>query len=142
MRSHTPEPIWLPLHPSRYLAGYLLLAPLALRAVGAAAVIAGLLGHWRRHVQLRGRGAVRHVHWRSDGSWWLSDGEGQQRVYRHAQVRLLQPWLVLLRLKGGEGRCWLVLAGDSADPDGLRRLRVRLRREQPAADQADPACGT
>jgi hypothetical protein len=154
MRIAPPEPIWLPLRRSRWLAVYLLLLhaaaltalavlqlPMALRAAGLLALLIILYLHARRYLLLQGRAAVRRAHWRTDGSWWLVDGEGRVWRYRQAEARLVQPWLIVLRLQGGEGARWLLLAGDSASADTLRRLRIRLRRMAAGAGQADPLCG-
>jgi hypothetical protein len=129
------------------LLGYLLLVHLAAgvawltlqvpspwRMAGLSFLVVSLAWQWRSYGLLRGAAAVRRVHWRSDGDWWLSDGEGRVQVYREVEVRLRQPWLVLLRLRGVAGRRWLLLAGDSADADTLRRLRVRLGRAAPTED--------
>ena len=81
MGTHMPETIWLTLRPSRRLAAYLLLIhpaaqaslgllqiPVSLRVLGVLPVLASLAWQIRRHVLMRGPGAVRRLHCRSDGS--------------------------------------------------------------------------
>lgn len=148
MRKHAPEPIWFQVRPSRILLYYLVLlhaagatalwllqAPPEWRALGVSVVGLSLLHHLWTHWWLRGSRAVRRLHWRADGSCWVCDGEFRDHVYREVEVLLVKPSLILARLVGNGRRRWLLLAGDSAEPDILRRLRVRLRRQVSKGDK-------
>ncbi len=82
---------------------------------------------WRRGRQP----TVVAVAWRADGSWWLeSTGAAKPTAMELAGFRIVGPLLALqLRVSAGERqRVELSLWPDSADPDGLRRLRMRLMR--------------
>lgn len=155
MRMRTEQPIWLQLLPSRGLLIYLALAHAAAllslftlqlpeppRWIAALLVLLSLMREVWVHGLQKGARAVRRLHWRSDGQWWLTDGEGATRVYPDYDTHLRRPWLVVLRLKAETGSRWLWLPGDCADADTLRRLRVRLGRRFPTDDQTSPLRGT
>jgi hypothetical protein len=109
----------------------------------AAAVIA-LLAVSVLLVRRPGAGAA-GLEWRADGSWWLlvdDDGQGgapTARPLRLRSARAIGP-LLALRFSTGSGRLPIDLWPDSADPDDLRRLRIRLQRTQidTATPGADP----
>lgn len=157
MAARTPAPVWFQTRPSRYLAVFLvtvhalaiiavaqtplpgwaaLMASVALMANGVWCVIARA---WQR-----GPVGVKALHWQTDGVWRVLAGDGQVYRYTTAQVGLAHPWLVLVDLTGPDASRTLVLAADSADPEALRRLRVRLRALRPAheLDQDRPLAGT
>lgn len=157
MARRTPAPVWFETRRSCYLLTYLLAvhgaAGLALwvaaipgpaRWVAGSALLAGLAWQLRRHVLRRGTAAVRAVHWLTDGRWRVRDGTGRITGYPEVEVVLAVPALIILRLSGPAGVRSLMLAADSAEPQALRRLRVRLRglyyRQQ--RDQGRPLAGT
>lgn len=75
--------------------------------------------------------AVAAIAWRADGSWWLeSAGAAKPTAMELAGFRIVGPLLALqLRASAGDRqRVELSLWPDSADPDDLRRLRMRLMR--------------
>ena len=83
---------------------------------------------FRRH---RRQPQVVAVAWRADGSWWLeSAGAAKPTAMELAGFRIVGPLLALqLRVSTGDRqRVELSLWPDSADPDDLRRLRMRLMR--------------
>jgi len=157
MARRTPAPVWFQIRRSRQLIAYLLiahglgvvgllLADLAtpIRAGLGAVLLFSLIRQLWVHGAHRGPVAVLAVHWQADGHWRVLDGRGLARTYEGCQVVLAAPELVLVRLLGRAGRRWLLLAGDSADPQALRLLRVRLRRQRASADPAqdNPLTGT
>jgi hypothetical protein len=128
-------------HRSRILAGalaglhlgalaVLLLTPLPKAAALAllAAVVASLHSSLRRHVFLSGRRAVQSLLWEPTGAWTLQCG-GQQFSASLLAGSFVTPALIILRFvpDSGGGAYTVVLPSDGADPDALRRLRVRLR---------------
>jgi toxin CptA len=129
----------LDLRPSRLLAVLLLLAHgLALAAVWMSldAWARALLGagvalsaaySCARALHLFGQGVTSlELHGDGRASWSASDGS--RREGRLGRNNFVSAALVVLELeRGGRGRNWVVLMGDSARPDDLRRLRVWLR---------------
>lgn len=157
MAHRDPAPVWFQTRASIQLILYLIAIhalgglglwlaelPATLR-LGAGLVLLASLGHglWI-HGARRGARAVRAVHWRADGGWRVLDGRGGAGDYQDQRVVLADPALLLVRLSGPTGRRWLVLAGDSADAESLRLLRVRLRRRVGRGDRAQdgPLAGT
>jgi hypothetical protein len=156
MARHTPPAVWFQTRPSRRLLSYLLLlhaaAGVALataalpwpgRLAGAILVSANLLRELRIHYWRRGARATRAVHWQADGVWLVDDGLQRRVSYRDCRIVLAEPLIVLLQLRDATRRHWLLLLRDSADPEPLRQLRVRLRRQacRPGADQGSPLAG-
>jgi toxin CptA len=139
--SGSAPPIVLELRRSRRLAGFLFvshalalgaaayahLPPVAAAAV-AATVLTSFVVNFRRHCQLLGRRAVRRVVYTADGQWRVGDGAGGEHDSWLEPDPTVTPELVILRLRGADGVTRTVLLlGDSADADPLRRLRARLR---------------
>lgn len=157
MARRTPAPIWFQTRPSRHLCAYLVAvhvlawaalwltpSPAWLRVLTGVVLAIHLAWQIRRHVFRHGAAGIRALHWQADGRWRVLDGTGRLTGYRRVRVDLAAPALILARLTGEQGARWLLLAGDSADPEALRRLRVRLRRAQwqGEADQGPSPAGT
>jgi toxin CptA len=129
----------LDLRPSRLLAVLLLLAHgLALTAVwisldawarallGAGIVLSGAYSA-ARALHLLGQG-VASLELHEDGRASWSARDGGRREGRLGRNNFVSAVLVVLELESaGRGRTRVVLMGDSATPDDLRRLRVWLR---------------
>ncbi len=101
--------------------------PAGVVAVLVASILVSLIWNTIRHANPRSRWFIRRLTWTADGRWLLQTGTGEQR-----EVRLIggyrHPRLLILRFAWGWlGRCAVVLPPDAADPDLVRRLRVRLR---------------
>lgn len=142
MSSHgSAPPIELELRRSRRLAGFIFighalalgaaayahLPPVAAAAI-AATVLTSFILNFRRHCALEGRLAVRRVVWTIDGHWRVTDGAGGEHESTLEPEPTVTPELVILRLRGADGvRRTVLLLGDSADPEQVRRLRARLR---------------
>ncbi len=76
------------------------------------------------------------VAWAGDGSWRIALEDGKEHAAVLIEARLFGP-LAALRLRAADRLFRVLLWPDSADPDDLRRLRIRLgretrRREEPA----------
>lgn len=112
----------------------------ALAFLGSVAVLAAAARVWWLH--LGGPAAIVSVLWDGEDVWHFRRRDGGIERGRLLPQAYLHPALMVLccALEAGELRrrpVWmrlafgsrrvLVLAPDSADPDGLRRLRVRLR---------------
>jgi toxin CptA len=123
--------------PSRRLA-YLLCALHGIATVGLLAVslpvgLAGLpvmmvslYAHLRGAGWLGGRMRIRELRVEPDGSWRVMDAAGTWTKVRVSPESLCLPGLCVLRLRADDRRHVLALAGDSAGPATLRRLRGRL----------------
>lgn len=157
MARRDPAAVWFQTRYSRYLLVFFTgLHGLALLALWLTPLPAwawalsglALVGHGRRlvrtHAAHRGREGVRALHWQSDGAWRVLTGDGRVHRYEDVAVTLAEPWAILMTLAGPGARPRKVLlARDSAAPDALRRLRVRLRTRPPdELDQPRPLAGT
>lgn len=94
-------------------------------------LIAAFGGSWlwlRRHPALGlGRKALVRLIWNADGSWTVRDAAGRQQGAELLGDSVRHPRLLVLRFRLADGvtRTRLI-AGDEAEPEGLRRLRARL----------------
>jgi len=124
------------LRPSRYLLIFilishlgalvlLLLLPVQLWAklLVALLVLFSLTRQWQSHVHV-----YQHLRWDSQNQWWLSDQSGKNYAAALLPGSYVHPLMLVLRFKVQKRTCHLVLLPDSADPDLLRRLRVRLKQ--------------
>ncbi len=98
-------------------------------------ILVSLIWNTIRHANPRNRWFIRRLTWTADGRWLLETGTGEQR-----EVRLIggyrHPRLLILRFAWDWfGRCAVVLPPDAADPDLIRRLRVRLRMLKTEEDE-------
>ncbi|TQV84043.1 hypothetical protein FKG94_05090 [Exilibacterium tricleocarpae] len=131
--SHTRLAITL--QPSRQLVYYavachllaitaLLLAALPWLLVSVAAPALGWhLCHWLRRHRRRLPSALY-----CEGERWSVDIDRRNYSLTLAGEQVIWPWLIIMRGRLATRRaCVLVLPPDAADPDDLRRLRVRLR---------------
>lgn len=156
MATRIQAPIWFQTRPSRQLLIYLLSVH-GLGAVGVGladvptiistglglALLGSLIRQLWLHIARRGPAAVRAVHWQADGRWRVLTGQGAVPVFEDCQVVVAVPALILVRLVSRHATRWLLLAGDSADPQVLRLLRIRLRRHhQQGGHQDTPLAGT
>ena len=57
--------------------------------------------------------------------WRARNGDSHEAILAHEGY--VCAWLAVLALDQGQARRWIVLGPDSADPELLRQLRVRLR---------------
>lgn len=135
----------LPLRPSRLIAAFLFathggalavitaaqLPPWAV-ALLASGVLTSFVVYARRHVLLRGRGAVRRLQWTAAGRWLIHEvGRTEPHEARllpgaHVGAR----WLAL-SFRSGRRRLHVLIVSDNAPRDAVRRLRVRLNHEKP-----------
>lgn len=74
------------------------------------------------------RPAPAAVEWRSDGRWFLDVGD-EAVPAQHRSTRIVGPLVALDFVAAGRSHR-IALWPDSADPDALRRLRIRLARTQ------------
>lgn len=106
----------------------------------AAVLIAGLSGWWRALLLVAVAGSlwresrratsVRAIERLEEGGWRLVGRDGGALAGRLAADAFVHPRLVILGFELDRGgRRHVVLLPDAADADGLRRLRVWLRRE-------------
>ncbi len=133
-------PIRLKLRSSRWLTiglltthfgamGILIPLDLALWAkLVAVFVLTGSLIHSLRQYVLRfSPSSLEELQLNADGEWLLTNAQGETHLAELLPGAFVHPWLIALRFKV-EGRTQpVVLLPDQADPDTLRRLRVRLR---------------
>ena len=85
---------------------------------------------WHRLVSLRDRLALVRVELSPRGEWTLIDRRGKVMPAQLLGSSFVTTWLLTLNFSlGGLRRRSMILLADSADPDLLRRLRVRLRME-------------
>lgn len=131
----------IPLHPSRHAALALgwahALAAAALAATGMSPVLsfAGVLVlgvhaviQIRRHAGQAGPAGVLVLELSAPGGVRLVRADRRHDDWEIADVALVSPVAVLLHLRHpSDGRRSLWVPGDACDPDGHRRLRVRLR---------------
>lgn len=136
-------PLRLDLQPSRRLAlllggthlGALMLLPFlplpVVLQLGIGAVIALSLRHaLGRYAFLSASPAITGLLWDAKGVWVLETRGGSQLAAQLQTDSVVQPGLVILNFRLEErGRRSVVMLADSADPESLRRLRVRLRLE-------------
>ncbi len=77
-------------------------------------------------------GSVREFELEEDGSGHWRDCAGLDHPVRNARPSWVSPGLVVLGLQGAQRRTrWLLLMGDSAAAEPLRRLRVWLKWRTP-----------
>jgi hypothetical protein len=113
--------------------------PLWIRMIALAAVVAGVLAAIVRH---RARTRIDALEWRTDGSWWIRHtGIPSFNDAALRDARVVGPVIALdFEETGSEPRQRLALTlwPDSAERDGLRRLRIRLARRDAAGGNAPP----
>ncbi|HKB63482.1 MAG TPA: protein YgfX [Burkholderiales bacterium] len=139
------------LKPSLKLAGLLLVAHVfalgaawvslagwALVLVGLGVLLSGA-GCLAEALHRSSRAAV-SLELREDGRASWRDRNGRWHEGRLANEHFVSTAFVVLRLdQTGRGRKWLVLMGDSARPEDLRRLRVWLRWRRELGSGGNPA---
>ena len=82
---------------------------------------------WRGWVRFDSRSAVTGVVLEPSGEWTLFDGRGKASPARLRGSSFLSPSVTLLKFYLGRMRTrQVMLLSDNADPDSVRRLRVRL----------------
>lgn len=126
----------------------LLAAPWPLWLRIPALSLLGLLAGWQWQRRRR-LGRPDLIVWQGDGTWWLSwPGRSRPVPARLRQARVVGPLLALelVEIPAPDGmppadygcgrHLALSLWPDSADPDQLRRLRIRLQREGGPGDGA------
>jgi hypothetical protein len=91
-------------------------------AVYAAAIAVG----WRLTQQ---KDRVEWLEWRPDGCWYLKTIGAEKAVMAELSDFRLCGSLIRLDLHIGRRRRAITVWPDNADPDALRRLRIRLPRE-------------
>ncbi len=94
-------------------------------------LLAGVAGSWvwlRRHPVLGfGPKAITRLIWHADDSWTAECADGSRSDGELAPDSIVQPSMLVLRLKTGEGRSLSrLILGDELDAESLRRLRARL----------------
>ena len=138
-----PEIIRLHLKPSRWLSWFIdathltafgvLLWLETLEAWLLILVVPVLVSWYLRRktfVALEGRGAVRQIEWQPEGDWILYDGQAVPQSAKLLDSSTVWSWMVVLGFSTGTfKRRYVILPGDNADADQVRRLRVRLKQE-------------
>ena len=94
---------------------------------GGLLIVGSLLVAWRRYGAWYGRRAVRAVELDGEGRWRIRFGDGRETLVERLGPSLVSPRLVILSFRTGFLPTHAVLLADNADPDAVRRLRVRLR---------------
>ena len=96
---------------------------------------------WRKTlVRLEGRGAVRQIEWLPGGEWVLYDSRAVAESAKLLGNSTVWSWIVVLGFSTGTfKRRYVILPGDNADADQVRRLRVRLKLERASGDQKQGA---
>ena len=143
-----PEAIRLHLKPSRRLRWFIdathftafgLLLWLETLEASALILVVPVLASWhlrrKTFVALAGGGAVRLVEWRPEGDWILYDGQAAARSAKLLGCSTVWSWIVILGFSAGTfKRRYVILPGDNADADQVRRLKVRLRLQRTRKD--------
>lgn len=141
--SSTPfgEPLDLSIRPSRLIATLLVgmhltaivvCAPLPLPVVYRGALLLAILSAFFWNVFVYVQRTPRRVHWSPELGWTIVDRKGVSHEVKLLPEAYLSSWLVITHFKDEKGkRRSVMLANDSARPEGLRRLRVLLRYGAP-----------
>jgi hypothetical protein len=113
--------------------------PFWIRMIALASLIAGVLAAIVRH---RARTRIDALEWRTDGGWWIRHA-GMPSFHDASlrDARVVGPLIALDFEETGiepRKRVALTLWPDSAERDGLRRLRIRLARRDAARGNAPP----
>jgi len=110
--------------------------PSYLKVVLLIAVVASLVHGLRRHALLLSSKSVTALTLGRDGVWSLALGDGRLLEATLRPGALIHPRLMVLGFRCEQWGTSVVLAGDNADRDQVRRLRVRLRLSGiPGGDQ-------
>ena len=141
--SSTPfgEPLDLSVRPSRLIATLLLGMHLTALVVCAglpvsldyrAALLLGVLSAFFWNVAMYVQRTPRRLHWSPELGWTLVDRKSASHEVKLLPEAYLSSWLIIAHFRDEQGkRRTVMLANDSARPDGLRRLRVLLRYGTP-----------
>ena len=141
--SSTPfgEPLDLSVRPSRLIATLLLgmhltalviCAGLPLSLDYRAALLLAVLSAFFWNVAMYVQRTPRRLHWSPELGWTLVDRKGASHEVKLLPEAYLSTWLIVVHFSDELGkRRTVMLANDSARPDGLRRLRVLLRYGAP-----------
>ena len=141
--SSTPfgEPLDLSIRPSRLIATLLVgmhltaivvCAPLPLPIAYRAALLLAILSAFFWNVFVYMQRTPRRLHWSPELGWSIVDRRSVSHEVKLLPEAYLSTWLVIAHFRDEKGRRRSVmLANDSARPDGLRRLRVLLRYGTP-----------
>lgn len=141
--ARSAPPLVLERRPSRLLALFLLIVhaaalaalgtplqlPVWVRLLLGAAVALSMVFTLRREALLLSGGSVTRFGWSEADGWWLQTRAGVRRRMRLRADSVVLPNVMVLRFGSRWRRRTLVLPSDGADPQDLRRLRVRLRNE-------------
>jgi len=98
-----------------------------LTGFGGLLITGSLSVAWRRYGAWYGRRTVRAVELDGEGRWRIRFGDGSETLAERLGPSLVSPRLVILSFRTGFLRTHAVLLADNADPNAVRRLRVRLR---------------
>lgn len=91
-------------------------------------VAASAACEWRRYRAQRNALHPVWLHLNARDAWWLIEAGADAQRLRLLAGAFVHPRLIVLRFStAGSGRRTFLLCADNADPDTLRRLRVRLR---------------
>lgn len=122
-----------------HLGGALLvfLLPLAglLKGLLWVALVVSVVMGWRLHISRTSPHAITALKFDHEGTCSVRRGlAGPWHLCPRFQA-VVTPWLAIFLFRW-EGRCWpvgLVIAADAVEPEPFRRLRARLRLQNPAA---------
>ncbi|HEV2331630.1 MAG TPA: protein YgfX [Gammaproteobacteria bacterium] len=141
--SSTPfgEPLDLSIRPSRLIATLLIGMHLVALVVSAglplpvdyrAALLLAILSAFFWNVAVYVQRSPRRLHWSPELGWTIVDRKSVSHAVKLLPEAYLSAWLVIAHFKDEKGkRRTVMLANDSARPDGLRRLRIMLRYGPP-----------
>ena len=141
--SSTPfgEPLDLSIRPSRLIATLLVGMHLTAIVVCAqvpvpmtwrAALLLAILSAFFWNVFVYVQRTPRRLHWSPELGWSVVDRKGVSHEVKLLPEAYLSSWLIIAHFSDERGkRRTVMLANDSARPDGLRRLRVLLRYGTP-----------
>ncbi|MEJ2761350.1 MAG: hypothetical protein P8126_07385 [Gammaproteobacteria bacterium] len=127
IRAHPPLPILAVLavlHGGAIACVYFASLPFWLKPVLVLLVASSLVAAGRRYLRV----AVMELVLNAGDRWQLIDDHGEARDTAPAACLFLHPALAILTVKDGKAGVFpFVLSPFNTDPDGRRRLRVRLR---------------
>lgn len=122
-------------------AAGLLMSSIAVGLLALPPLIASLCLHLRAIGWLGGQPAVMELRVERDGTWRILEHDGTLIPVRVAPLSFCHPALCVLRLHGAGRWHVLALAGDSAGPDELRRLRIHMLIPDSDRTPADMSTG-
>lgn len=137
--SSTPygEPLEIEIRPSRLIATLLFAThvtaavislQLPLAPLSRLVIFLAILGSLMWNVVIFWRRTPRRLRWSLEDGWRITDYRGNNQAMELMPSAHLGSWFVIAHFKTPSGkRCTEMLARDSCNPEGLRRLRIMLK---------------